>query len=171
MGMQSNIIRRHMRTMAFSYIKPTFVKVSHGVLQKNSTSAMSYARNVDAKKVLQHQKILLQMIVDHVHRIKENCDEQDGEKKVCTNLCSNLANVNTDGHYTHNPLPGKSSRFLSDKDANGQDNAQYFTKNVDKNKKSTGTKAQEYYNKKEIKNAPKIDNYTSDPTISKKLDE
>src|ERR1700731_725290 len=129
MGMQSNIIRRHMRTMAFSYIKPKFVKVSHGVLQKNSTSAMSYARNCRCKKGSSASKDLAaDDSGHHVHRIKENCDEQDGEKKVCTNLCSNLANVNTDGHYTHYPLPGKSSRFLSDKDANGQDNAQYFTK-------------------------------------------
>ena len=103
--------------------------------------------------------------------MEEVCEKQHCEIQKCPSLCDNLKSVKTKGHYTHNPVSGKSSRHLSDKDANGNDNSQYFTRNSDQNKKATGNDAQDYYKNKEIKDASKMDNFTKDPKISKKLDE
>ena len=82
----------------------------------------------------------------HAHICKETCVQQDCAKKKCTYLCDTLVDRNTLGHNTHKPIAGRFSKFISDIDANGNPDPQYFTKT----------------NKESITDAATLNKYKSD---------
>ena len=64
----------------------------------------------------------------HPHIVKESCESKDCDNKVCSTVCDNNNQFSVLGHNTHKPLIGRFSKFISDYDANGEPDVQYFTK-------------------------------------------
>lgn len=68
----------------------------------------------------------------HPHVGTQECVIQDCASKKCPALCDQPTKINVDGHNTHKPPIERMARFVSEKDANGDSNTQYF---VSTNKK------------------------------------
>lgn len=165
------IIKRNMLTM-LNFAGTKCTKVSHSVLPQIQNASMSSVKNIRFKKNSPAAKDLsADNSGNHIHRVTEKCDQSFCEQQKCTNICSVLEEVKTEGHYTHGPHPGKFSRFLSAEDAKGNKKSQYYTKNCDKTKKISGQKAQQYYQNNQIKNDRDMDNYVSKKEISSKFDD
>lgn len=64
----------------------------------------------------------------HVHVCKETCVENNCEEMKCDTLCNTFEKRDVLGHNTHKPFKGRFSKFISDLDANGNADPQYFTK-------------------------------------------
>lgn len=107
---------------------------------------------------------------NHPHKITEICIKNDCEKIKCTGLCDTLQKIKTDGYFTHKPIPGKYTRYVSDKDADNKEDTQYYCKNNDKSKEIDAQKAVNYIKNNEIKPDTKMTPYINQPEINAKLE-
>lgn len=107
----------------------------------------------------------------HCHKFTQTCDQHNCFEKKCDNLCDNLKTVYSDGFFTHGPVAGKFSKFVSPTDTHGKENSQYFTSNNDKTKQIDGNTFINFVKNKEIKSVPKFDAYSKQSEISDKFNE
>lgn len=105
-------------------LQENYSTMTYGKIKKNSIAAQKL--NTDDNN-------------SHVKRLKNTCYTEHCEKRKCANLCGPLKKIEADGHFTHKPMTGKFSRFISEEDVNGNNDKQYYTKNSDKSKQIDAT--------------------------------
>lgn len=130
------------------------------ILNTTLTSSYSTKRAVQFKKKSDAAKDLatddgLNM---HTHLVKAECDKSLCRTKKCVELCGKVTSLKTVGFLTHKPVAGKYAKYISDNDANGKNETQYYIKNNDKNKKVDVAKIASY-KQNDIKDKPKFDKF------------
>lgn len=70
---------------------------------------------------------------NHPHRAENYCIKERCEKLKCPSLCDTPKSFRIVGHGTHKPPIGRFSQRISDTDANGDPNPQYYVKSNKKN--------------------------------------
>lgn len=99
---------------------------------------------------------------NHTHVEKEICVKVDCENTQCQTLCDTLKETAPKGHNTHKPPIGRFCRFISETDANGNPQAQYFVPTNEKRKiPSSQVNSYGPQIKPKTKQQPYIDKYTN----------
>lgn len=142
-----------------SIIKPVIKHTNQSLL---NTMAYSTQRGVKYKpKSTAANTLSTDDQTNHTQLAKLSCNNLNCETQKCVTLCSTLTELKTEGHFTHKPIVGKYVRCVSDKDANGKDEAQYFVKNKDETKKADAI-ALNSFKPNKIKHNKKFDTFIKD---------
>ena len=71
---------------------------------------------------------------NHTHIVKETCVIPGCDGLNCKGLCAERAGTEILGHHTHKQPTGRMAKRISDYDANGNPNPQWFIRNNRRNK-------------------------------------